>query len=279
MTVTAIAPWFGSNRMLAEHVGRHLAGCEWVAVPFAGGMAELPHIPARTVVVNDLHRRVMNLASVIATDETIESELENKPFHPDVLAAAQAYCRDVEAGASPDPREWAIQYFVAVWMGRSGKAGTDDEFKGKLALRWEAGGGDSAKRYQSAVEAIGTFRQTMRRCTFSTLDAFEFLDKCKDRPRHGIYCDPPFPGPGDAYKHKIAEAGQRRLAGVLAGFRQCRVVCRFYDHAMIRELYPETLWTWDRLRGRDQANGEKPEVLIVSKTFNRPGGQRSDDAN
>ena len=39
--ITALAPWFGSNRTLAENVGRALAGCEWVGVPFAGGMCEL----------------------------------------------------------------------------------------------------------------------------------------------------------------------------------------------------------------------------------------------
>lgn len=29
-TVTALAPWFGSNRTNAEEPGRHLAGCTWV---------------------------------------------------------------------------------------------------------------------------------------------------------------------------------------------------------------------------------------------------------
>lgn len=39
--ITALAPWFGSNRMLARYVGEELAGCQWVGVPFAGGMAEI----------------------------------------------------------------------------------------------------------------------------------------------------------------------------------------------------------------------------------------------
>lgn len=29
-TTTAIAPWYGSNRILAKHVGEELAGCTWV---------------------------------------------------------------------------------------------------------------------------------------------------------------------------------------------------------------------------------------------------------
>jgi hypothetical protein len=30
MAVTALAQWYGSNRMLAAHVGRALDGCEFV---------------------------------------------------------------------------------------------------------------------------------------------------------------------------------------------------------------------------------------------------------
>lgn len=40
---------------------------------------------------------------------------------------------------------------------------------------------------------------------------------------------------------------------------------RFYDHPLIREIYPEAQWTWRILKGRDQANnGDKPEVLLIN---------------
>lgn len=60
-SVTSIASWFGSNRMLAPIVGQELAGVPWVGIPFAGGMSELVHITARTLQVNDLHEHVINL--------------------------------------------------------------------------------------------------------------------------------------------------------------------------------------------------------------------------
>ena len=40
---------------------RLLDGCEWVGIPFAGGMSEVPHIKAHTVVVNDLHEGIITL--------------------------------------------------------------------------------------------------------------------------------------------------------------------------------------------------------------------------
>jgi hypothetical protein len=44
-----------------------------------------------------------------------------------------------------------------------------------------------------------------------------------------------------------------------------RVVCRFYDHPLVRELYPEQRWTWRHLAGgRKQTNGDAPEVLLLN---------------
>lgn len=272
--ITALAPWFGSNRLLGPEVGRHLQRCEWVGIPFAGGMCEVPHIRARTVVVNDIHKAMITLGRVTSDHvlgPRLYRELRRKLLHPTELKDAQDRCRLMEALIDENSGEvsddlllqWAEHYFTSVWMARAGAAGTDGELKASLALRWNAGGGDSAKRYQNAVASLNDWRRTLRRATFSTLDVFAFLDKCKDEPRHGIYCDQPFPGPGDKYKHKFDDAKTARLAKRLTQFENARIVCRFYDHPLVRELYPDSLWEWHHLEGRKQTNKEAPEVLLV----------------
>jgi DNA adenine methylase len=264
MKITALAPWFGSNRMLGEHVGAELRGCEWVGIPFSGGMAEVPHITARGLLVNDLHRDIINLARCTRDDESrqwLKEQADARVFHPDELAAAQEACK---SGSRFD-RQRALDYFVAVWMGRSGKAGTDEEFKGNLSARFTASGGGSAKRYRSAVESLEAWGHTLKRCEFSTLDFREFLGECHDRPKHGIYCDPPFPGAGEAYRHKFSERDHRDLAKLLNKFQRARVVVRYYADPLVAELYPRDRWTWRELRGRDQANNAgKPEVLLIN---------------
>lgn len=255
--------------MLAHEVGLELAGCDWVGVVFAGGMSEIPHIKARTLLVNDVHRHIINLAEVVAEcPRKLRERLELLPFHPDVLASAQAYCRTLELTVSErraiDQLEWAANYFVTCWMGRSAVAGTKREFQGKLPVRWESGGGDSNVRYRSAVESLAEWSQSLRRCNFTTLDFREFLKKCHDKTNHGIYCDSPFPDAGDDYKHAFTERDHRDLALLLGEFIETRVVCRFYDHPLIRELYPEEVWVWRRLVGRKQSNAAAPEVLIMN---------------
>ncbi len=105
----------------------------------------------------------------------------------------------------------------------------------------------------------------MRRCNFVVQDCFDFLARAEDSPGHGIYCDPPFPGPGDRYKHQFTEDQHVRLANSLSVFTVTKVVCRFYDHPLIRKLYPPGgRWTWKHFEGRKQSNDKAPEVLIVN---------------
>jgi DNA adenine methylase len=282
--VSALVPYFGSNRLLAHRVGELLAGCTHAVVPFAGGMSELLHITARTIVVGDLHRDVINLANVLRDPEMgsrLIRELRRLPFHEDVLRFAQEQCRseaEPPAGQPVWDRLWnyhlALNYFVCAWMGRNGTAGTDGEFRGGLSVRWDAGGGDSATRFRSAVEALRDWRKVIPRCTFLVRDCFELLADVKDRAGHGIYCDPPFPDAGEGYRHNPGPAGSAeerafhvRLAQRLSEFKACKVVLRFYRHPLVEELYPVAQWRWVELKGgKTQTNAPAPEVLLVNDT-------------
>lgn len=284
MTTTALASWFGSDRMIAQAVGQELAGCTWVGVAFAGGMSALAHIDARSLLVNDLHRHVVNLAAAAAhpaLGPSLYRRLKRKAFHPDELRAAQSRCQLREqsdggpdtlfASGFPDPRfergpdlDWAADYFVVAWMGRNGTAGTPGEFRAGLSLRWDAGGGDSNTRYRSAVASLVAWRRVLRRCNFTSEDAFDFLARVKDKPGHGLYVDAPWPEDGDGYTHRFTTTMQRRLAQRLSEFRHARVVVRFGDHQLIRELYPDGRWAWRRLKGRNNANADVAECLILN---------------
>lgn len=268
MPIKTIAPWFGCARLLAPAVGELLRGCRWVGIPFAGGMPEVAEIAAPTIVVGDVHRHVVNLAACLADRRwgpMLYRKFRRDAFCEDMLVRSQHWCKmhgDCP-GEIPDPAS-AYHYFVTCWMGRSANAGTTREFDGGLPVRWNANGGDSNTRYRAAVASLNAWRRILQRCNFVVEDCFDFLAKCKDEPGHGIYCDPPFPDCGAKYKHSFTDEQHRRLAVVLAGFEKARVVCRFYDHPLIRELYPEGTWAWHRFTGRKQSNADAPEVLLVN---------------
>ena len=271
-TITALAPWYGSNRTNAQSVGKLLAGCQWVAIPFAGGMCEIPYIGARTIMVNDLHRGIINLAREVATNcQALQTKLRSQLFHPDTLANAQRqfFSESDESDALPGSFDKAIYYFTIAWMTRSGTAGTNGEKTGKLALRWDAGGGDSAKRYHSAINALEEWCYHFQRCEFSCWDAFEFMERCKDRAKHGIYCDPDFVHEGAKYTHNCGKSGEQReawhfrLADRLAKFQNTRIVVRAYDCDFVRACFPDNQWRWHEFTGRKQTNVNAAELLLV----------------
>lgn len=272
MNVTALVDRFGSNRMHADMPAALLRTCKprisCVNVPFAGGMCEIAHFEANVINVNDLDLHVINLANVVRDRRAeLVERLDATPFHPEMLKQAQECCRkNGQSYCNPNPFDWAYHYFVASWMTRGGKMGTKGEFEQGLSVRWKAGGGDSVVRFRSATEGIAEWQQVMRKCTFHTLDCFDFLGECKKRDiaENAVYADPPWPDDGDNYTHKFTDAMQRRLAGVLTSFEKARVVVRYGDHPLIRELYPEDRWTWRRLTSRTQANKDKAEVLLTN---------------
>lgn len=272
--ISALAAWYGSNRTLAETVGEALKGCNHVAVLFAGGMCELRHIDARTLLVNDKHELIIRLARTVADPllgPKLIRQLRRVPFHPLSLVDAQIVCKAFMRFAEhPDPKnhpsdsiEWARAYFITAWMGRNGKAGTKDEFSTGMSIRYDGGGGDSAVRFRSAVEALREWRKVLVRGTFTTDDVFDMLPKCKDIVGNGIYADAPWPEDGDLYLHQFPESDQRRLARELTAFEKARVVVRYGEHPLIEELYPKNVWRWNCSSSRTSANKEKREVLLV----------------
>lgn len=270
MRINALAQWFGGNRMLAESVGAALGTLHWCGVPFVGGCPELPHIRTRAGVANDLHRHVINLARVVRDDVLVEQlihRLDGMLFHPEELAEAQQRCRECEQlgqAASPPDIEWAADYFAACWLGRGGHAGRRGEFDQSLSLRWTSNGGDSAVRFRSAIQSLRDWHRALRNWSFSCIDAFEFIDRVRDADGHGLYVDAPWPDAGDDYRHVFTLEQQARLAEALAKFARTRVVVRYGDHPLIRELYPEPRWTWLEQTSRNQRNAAIAEVLIVN---------------
>lgn len=272
--IETLVPAFGGNRTGSEFVADTLKGCRWVGIPFAGGMAELFHLKAQSIIVSDLHLHIINLARCVQRESVkqwLVTELENVLVHPLELEAAQLAAQEtlepvslrdiVKASGGWSPQS-ARDYFISQWMGRSGNSLTDKEFESKISCRWNANGGGSGKRFRSAVEMLDDFHQVAKRCEFRCMDAFDFLDQCNDSPEIGLYLDPPWPEAGVVYVHKVDDATfHQRLRNELLRFTQSRVLVRYGDHPLIRSIYSEDEWQIHELAGR-KVSGDQAEIYI-----------------
>jgi len=270
MKVTALAPWFGSARQNAKTIGALLGKHDWVGIPFCGGCCEIPHIQARSIAANDLHRHVITLAMTVAGEgyEKLRDLIDDVMVHPDFLDRARRDLETIEQGGSEsrvDPY-WAAAYFVNSWLSRSTNVGTDRELSVQIATRFTASGGSSVRRWRSAVESLPEWHKILRdRVEFTCLDWRVFLDKCHDRDGHALYVDPPWQDAGEEYKHKFTESDHRQLANWLREFEKTYVLIRHSDHPLYRELYPD--WQWRELGGRNQGNRKISESVLTQRSF------------
>lgn len=274
--IGAIVPWYGSNRMLAERVGKALEGYAWVGIPFAGSLCEVKYLVGgkmpRTIVAADKHNHLINLARVVANkplNELLRERIASIMFHERILEGAQRRCQDREdnnVSADEPNLAWAVDYFICTWMARSETAGTKREFDAGMSVRWNATGGDSVVRFRNAAEGLNAWGDMFQRCTFVVQDFFEFIGNVLDRKDNAVYVDPPFIKGGERYKFSFTETDHWRMAEALNRFEQTGVVCRFYDHPKMREMYPEDRWEWFVVDGgRKQTNEKAPEVLVVKR--------------
>lgn len=269
-TQSRALPWFGADTMVCEQYAALMADCKHVTVPFCGGLSVVAHLveTAGEVVCNDKHALALNFYFCISNKtirEEVLSQLEVMPFSAELLEQAQSLCKKYSGGAFTNI-DAAVAYFVTAWMGRSGKSGTKTELNGGLAMRWDAGGGSSPLRFHTAVRSIQeVWGPICERCSFVCMDWQDVLAKVKDDPKCGVYLDPPWIGAGDDYQHGFTRDDHVLLANQLESyFVNTKVVLRYGDNALIRELYASDNWTIREIKSRDQANGEVSELCITN---------------
>ena len=246
MKIGAISPWFGSKRNLASEIirelGQHCAYWE----PFCGSLAVLlAKEPCVMETANDLHGDLINLARVVACEETavvLYGRLSRHLMHEDLFRESAERVRErgqVPADVQPDLQR-AFDYMISAWCGRNGVAGTQSYNQG-FCLRFTRNGGDAATRWKSVVESVPDWHERLRNVTILNRDGFDLLERIDDEPKTAIYVDPPYIVKGAKYVFDFTGADHYRLAAALGRFEQARVVVSYYDHELLSDLYPR--WT------------------------------------
>lgn len=282
MKIGSIAPWFGSKRTLAPVIVRELGPhcsywdpcCGSLAVPFAKR-------PCGMEVVNDLHRDLINLARVVASNKAVELyEAAQRQFMAtDLFAESKDECYRIECvpaesvAAVVDAHvRRALAFLVMSWQGRNGSSGTVAS-NVTVARRFTHNGGSGGMRWRSAVESIPAWHERLRAVQILNMDAFEMLERIGDQEGSAIYLDPPYVKKGTKYVHDFASSDHQRLAELLKRFKKARVVVSYYDDPLLDRLYAG--WTKRSVaitkalvnQGKRDVEGEvvkAPEVLLIN---------------
>jgi len=282
-TINSIAPWFGGKRTLAPviigELGPHSAYWE----PFCGSCAVLlAKAESSHETVNDLHRDLVNLATVLISPRWADlyGRLGRWIMTEDGYAEARERISNPPADVVTDPAvvgeshvDRAFWYFIASWAGRNGTSGTRG-YNYQMAVRWTPGGGAGGQRFASATDSIPAWHRRLRRVTVLNRDAFDVLAAIQDDPGVAVYVDPPYlkaTRTGSLYLHDLDECQHADLAEALTRFHHARVVVSYYDHPKLDDLYPD--WTKRpvyRMKNlhvqnrRGLTKTTAPEVLLIN---------------
>jgi DNA adenine methylase len=200
--IKAIAPWFGSKRVLAPRIVAELGPHRAYWEVFCGGMAVILAKPAcSSETVNDLHGDLINLARVIRDPHQgprLYRQLRRTLIHEQLFGEAETaiYGNPVEVRAEDDgvlDLGRAYQFFLATWLGRNGVAGTTKGSCGKqFCVRYTKNGGHQGTRFNSAVASMASWRRRLREVCILRRDGFDLLERIDDQEGTAIYVDPPY---------------------------------------------------------------------------------------
>lgn len=290
MKVSALVPWFGAKRQMADKIiaelGKHGAYFE----PYCGSAAILfAKAKASQETVNDIHGDLINLARVVQDDagaEQLFDRLSRTMFAEPLFDSAALEIVASDPPAAPYPIgqkhiERAYVYFIVSWMGRNGAAGTKQAADGGgncMSVRWTPGGGGSGIRFKNVVDSIPDWFDRLRNVQILRRDAIEVIKEIEDDERTTIYVDPPYfketrgNGGGSTYLHDFDDKDHVELATELNRFKSARVVVSYYEEPRVSEFYEG--WTYLRFdiqknmvkSSKREKNDEKaPEVLVINQ--------------
>lgn len=125
------------------------------------------------------------------------------------------------------------------------------------------------RRYQSVLRKLAAIGQYFRGTIIENLDYRDCVNLWGQKLNIVLFCDPPYVGSENYYSQTFTTADHTFLAHFLTNV-PAQAVCTYYDHPLIRELYPESLWKWEVIVTTKNCqlkagNKKKMEECILTK--------------
>lgn len=257
--------WHGGKWRLADWLVARFPPHRVYVEPFAGAASVLLRKPPAAVeVLNDRHRRLVNLFRLLR-DPDQAARLAD-------LVRLTPYAEiEYRAGREPaaDPLEDARRLRVLSWQshGSNGASGTGT---GRARLTgWRRGdrGGhsNSAREWATLWAQVVAWADRRRGVFIECADALAVIRRW-DGPDVLFYCDPPYPratrtARNGGYAHEFSDADHAALAAALHGIRGMAVVSG-YPCPLYEALYGD--WSRRAKRTLADAGAWRTEALWLN---------------
>ena len=131
-------------------------------------------------------------------------------------------------------------------------------------------------RWRNRLRALAWFGQFFSSTVIENQDYSEIISRYGRSSTTVLYCDPPYVGTEKYYSVAFSEADHTFLAHQLQSIAAAAVVS-YYDCDLIKDLYPESLWTRKYIestkgRNRSSEGPQRTRELVLIKPAARETG-------
>ncbi|MBW2644580.1 MAG: DNA adenine methylase [Deltaproteobacteria bacterium] len=263
-------PYIGGKYKLAGQISKrlHATGKTCLVDVFGGSGAVTIHSGYNRRIYNDINCDFINLFKVMADDKQRAALLRKLKWTP---ASRQIFNEDhaihVKGGHSfkevDDPVERARMTFykhIFCFGGKVRSGGFAVSFKDCDYMK-------EVNKYNNVLKSFAKFGRFFRNTVLENLDFVVLIEKYGHKEGVVLFVDPPYPDFSAYYRDNLTEDRQRELASLLIR-TPAPVICTFYDHPLVRELYPEELWKYEVVGGSKnsiQGGSRSADELIMTK--------------
>lgn len=262
-------PYIGGKYRLAGVISKrlHATGGTCLVDVFGGSGAVTLHSGFRKRIYNDVNGDIVNLFRVMATDKGRMVLLKKLRWAP---PSRQLFEDDHEVfrrgGFSfrlvDCPMERARMTFyrhIFCFAAKTRSAGFTVSIADSIQIK-------EASKYQNVLRSFALFGRFFSNTVIENLDFADLIESYGHKEKVVFFVDPPYPG-FSYYSDNLSNHQHEQLATMLLR-TPAPVICTFYDHPLVRKLYPEDVWDYEVVNGcknSNQGGNKTTEELILTR--------------
>ena len=127
-------------------------------------------------------------------------------------------------------------------------------------------------KYKNVLRDLSEYGKFFQETTIENLDFVDLIEKYGNKEDMVLFVDPPYPGFATYYSYNLSNYQHEQLANILITV-PAPVICTFYDHPLVRKLYPADMWKYEAMKGskngKQGGNQESEELILTKKELSR----------
>ncbi len=263
-------PYIGGKYNLVDQISKrlHATGKKCLVDVFGGSGAVTLHSGFKKRIYNDINGDIINLFQVMADIEGRKLLLKKLKWTP---PSRQIFDTDRQihkkggynfglVNCCVERARMTLYRHIFCFGGKTRNGGFAVSTKDRKNIK-------EVRKYQNVLRSLSDFGEFFSNTVIENLDFKKLIEVYGHKENIVLFIDPPYPGFSSYYSDNLNDYEHEQLAIMLLKV-PAPVICTFYDHSLIRKIYPIDAWKYEIVNGNKnskQGGNQDTEELILTK--------------